>query len=142
MAGNPYGGSNPPGKKRNFTDIDQSRHDARSVTTKSRSAANNSVADDWDAIKEDVRLINEGYGETLPNGRIRINGRQYVGGGEGHIYPVGNGPGLHNLGKPEFEILGILNEYGVTHPDLPTFLAGYEQQHIDRVQSLWKLLNP
>lgn len=89
-----------------------SRHSLDALTRNSRIKDRNSVILPSVNVADDVDLIRQGYGVSLGNDRLRINGRVYVREGtpQGRLIPE-SGDGVISLTRAEFKALITIVKY-------------------------------
>ena len=87
------------------------RHNASSVTQKTVAKELNSVVEPGINVADDVAAINSGVAKRVGDKYI-VNGRTY-GFHDGTLYPI-SGSGIHQLNRPAFKALGVLNKFGHT----------------------------
>jgi hypothetical protein len=87
------------------------RHSAARVSQKTLTKELNTVIEPGIDVASDVKAINEGLAQKQ-GGNFIINDRTY-GMHDGTLYPI-SGPGFHQLNRPSFKALGVLNQFGET----------------------------
>ncbi len=88
-----------------------SRHTLTRVNQKTLARDRNTVVEPGVDVAGDVAAINQGLAKKVGD-KFEINGRVY-GMNDGTLYPV-SGLGFHQLSRPAFKALGVLNKFGDT----------------------------
>jgi hypothetical protein len=102
------------GKKKKVANVynfkgPSSRHKLEKVNQRTVAKKMNTVIEPNVDVAADVAAINKGLAKKVGD-KFVINGRTY-GMHDGTLYPI-SGKGFHQLDRPAFKALGVLNKFG------------------------------
>ncbi len=92
-------------------------------------------------VTEDIRLINEGKAQVLPNNRFEVNGRIYGHHGDGRsgLFPVKGSPGTITLDGLQFQILKALKSGNLTAIQARLSKGIITQSQVDAMEAILRV---